>query len=102
MRVTTSGGFAAVEDFVRSGMEEATIELTPPSQGPALNLCRFKLRAVRRDDAQGNPQVFLTSLPSSPFPRADIIELYSLRWQVELLFRLEKSFYFLLKTYHLD
>ena len=51
------------------------------------------MRAVRRNGPDGEPQVFLTSLPRSPFARTDILELYRRRWEVELFYRLEKGHY---------
>ena len=93
MRVTTSGGFHAVEDFVRSGRDESDITLVPSGHTDARGLGPFTLRAVRRDGPEGEPQVFLTSLPRSSFPHLVILELYKRRWEVELFFRLEKGTY---------
>lgn len=93
MRVTTSGGFLAVDDFVRSGRHESDITLVPSGHSDARGLGPFTLRAVRRDGPDGQPQVFLTSLPRSPFPRPAILDLYRRRWEVELFFRLEKGAY---------
>lgn len=93
MRVTITGGFPAVEDFVRSGRTDAEIVLIPSLRSGARELGPFKLRAVRRDGPDGLPQVFLTSLSRASFPRTDIHELYRLRWQVELFYRLEKGDY---------
>jgi len=93
IRVTTSGGFRAVEDFVRSGRSQDDILLAPAVHHDARDLGPFALRAVRRKGPHGEPQVFLTSLSRESFRRADILELYRRRWQVELFYRLEKGEY---------
>lgn len=93
MRVTTSGGFPDVEDFVLSERDEGDILLTPSVRSGARGRGPFALRAVRRNGPDAEPQVFLTSLPRSPFARTDILELYRRRWEVELFYRLEKGHY---------
>lgn len=93
LRVPTSAGFLAVEDFVRSGREEADIVLTPAPSSPTHLLASRRLRAVRRFGPDGQPQVFLTTLARGQFSHADICELYQRRWQIELFYRLEKGDY---------
>ena len=93
MRVPVSGGFSAVEEFVRSGKDEADIVLVPAPSHPAHLLPPKKLRAVRRLGPEGEPQVFLTTLSRTQFPHALICNLYPLRWEIELFYRLEKSDY---------
>ena len=94
VRVPASGGFPAVEEFVRSGRDEAEIVLAPAPGHPAhLLLTAKKLRAVRRIGPDGEPQVFLTKLSRCQFSHAAICDLYQRRWQIELFYRLEKSDY---------
>ena len=93
MRVPTRQGFSVVEEFARSRQNEANVVLIPTKWSEAHGHGPFSLRLVRRDGPDGEPQVFLTSLPSRSFPRSVILELYRRRWQVELFFRLEKSAY---------
>lgn len=93
MRVPSSSGFPAVDDFVRSGRVDADIVLTPSTRSTVADLRPFKLRAVLRKAEDGEPQVFLTSLHRSTFPSTDIHQLYRLRWEIELLFRVEKGDY---------
>lgn len=93
VRVPVSGGFPAVAEFVRSGRDEADIVLAPAPGTPMHLLAPKKLRAVRRSGPDGEPQVFLTTLSRTQFPRAVICNLYRLRWQIELFYRLEKSDY---------
>lgn len=93
VRVPVTGGFSAVEEFVRSGQEDADIVLTPAPGSAAHLLQPRRLRAVRRIGPDGEPQVFLTTLPRSQFSHAAICDLYRRRWQIELFYRLEKSDY---------
>jgi hypothetical protein len=99
IRVPVSG-YRAVEEFVRSGRDEANIVLTPSPNNPASVLEPRHLRAVRRLDPDGEPQVFLTTLPRTPFRHADICDLYQRRWQIELFYRLEKSDYIGHRQFH--
>jgi len=91
LRVPISRGFPAVEEFLRSGSDDDLIVLRPAASHPAHVLEPRKLRAIRRSGPDGEPQVFLTSLPRSQFSHASICDLYRRRWQVELFYRLEKS-----------
>jgi Transposase DDE domain len=93
MRTAVVGGFSAVESFVRSGLDEDQLMLIPASRSSARHLGPYRVRAVRRDGPDGDPQVFITSLPRRSLSRDDIIELYRRRWEVELFFRLEKGTY---------
>ena len=93
IRVPVVSGFPAVDEFVLSGRDEADIVLTPASSSSAYSLTPPRLRAVRRRGPDGEPQVFLTTLPRRQFCHADICDLYQRRWQIELFYRLEKSDY---------
>jgi Transposase DDE domain len=100
IRVPASSGFPAVEEFVRSGQDEAQIVLSPSPNSPARILESRELRAVRRFGPDGEPQVFLTTLPRSQFCHATICDLYQRRWQIELFYRLEKSDYVGHRQFH--
>lgn len=93
VRVPVSSGFPAVEEFVLSGRDEADVVLAPAPDNPAHLLEPRKLRAVRRIGADGEPQVFLTTIPRNQFCHAAIYDLYRRRWQIELFYRFEKSDY---------
>ena len=93
LRMPVTGNYSGLQDFLRSGRYDHDIRLVPSEQGDAGHLGPFALRVVRRDGPDGKAQVFLTSLPRSSFPRADILDLYRRRWEVELFFRLEKGEY---------
>jgi DDE family transposase len=100
IRVPVVSGFPAVAEFVLSGQDEADIVLTPAPNNPAHLLKPRRLRAVRRLDPDGEPQVFLTTLPRSQFCHGDICDLYQRRWQIELFYRLEKSDYVGHRQFH--
>lgn len=93
VRVPVSGGFPAVLEFARSGRDEADILLAPTAGSLEHPWTAKVLRAVRRSGPDGEPQVFLTTLSRTQFPCASISNLYRLRWQIELFYRLEKSDY---------
>lgn len=97
MRVRTTTGFAAVEQFLRSKQAEADIALIP--WRPLAGVERT-IRAVRRVGPGGEPQVFLTTLRRSQFSHAQVCELYRHRWQIELLYRLEKCDYIGQRQFH--
>lgn len=85
VRVPFKGTFPAVEKFVESGAEDARLVLESPerqARGP------FNVRAVRRNGPEDEPQIYLTSLKRSEFPRSAIIDVYSKRWEVETLYGL--------------
>lgn len=78
--------FPAVEVFVNSGKEEATIALAPPGFKP------IALRAIRMASPDGELSVLLTNLPKEPrFAAAAVIALYFRRWRLEVQYRDEKT-----------
>ena len=100
MRVPVLGGFCAVEEFVRSGKDEADIVLAAAPSHSAHVLTAKTLRAVRRNGPDGEPQVFLTTLSRTQFPHALISKLYPRRWEIELFYRLEKCDYVGHRQFH--
>ena len=100
VRVPVSGGFPAVEEFVRSGRDEADIVLVPAPGNPAHLLTAKRLRAVRRVGPDGEVQVFLTTLSRTQFSHALICNLYPRRWEIELFYRLEKGDYVGHRQFH--
>lgn len=93
VRVPAEGGYLAVEEFTRSGHDDADIVLTPGPRTPAGTITSKKLRAVRSVGPDGQLRILITSLPRSQFTRDSICGLYERRWQIELFYRLEKSGY---------
>lgn len=88
IRVSTSHSFKAIDTFLASGGDDYRILL---GAGVKERRRPLEVRAVRREGKDGEPQVFLTSLKRSAFTRGEILEIYRMRWEVELFFRLEKG-----------
>lgn len=100
MRTRVVEGFAAVQEFLRSGQADADIVLTPSPNSRVRLSPAPNVRAVRRSGPEGEPQVFLTTLPRRQFDHAAICELYRRRWQIELSYRLQKSDYIGHRQFH--
>lgn len=98
MRCPATKTFAPVMRFVRSGCEQAVIELgpsskqydrTPRTQWATLPF--LTLRAIRMTAPDGTVSVLLTDLIDTEAIRAEeFIELYRRRWAVETQYRDEK------------
>jgi len=93
IRVPTSNSFHAIGTFVESGGTDYQILLHTQIGSHHRRREPLKVRAVRRDGKDGEAQVFLTSLDRTEFTRGQILQLYQMRWQVELFYRLEKGDY---------
>lgn len=90
IRVKLSQSFNAIKTFLDSGGNDYRILLGSDAASrpvPAL----IPVRAVRQDTKNGEGMVLITSLPRRKFSRRDIVALYRMRWEVELMFRIEKS-----------
>jgi hypothetical protein len=93
MRVPARNSFKAVDTFLESGMSDCSVLLrSDPNAHPA-SAKPIELRAVRREGKNGEALVFLTSLRRREFTRNEILQLYQMRWEVELFYRLEKGDY---------
>jgi Transposase DDE domain len=92
VRVPVRGHFGGVEDFFNSGVKDGRVTLTTPRSGHLRKQPPIEVRAVRgTPPPNGDPAIFLTSLPCSPFPHAQIVDLYKMRWEIEEFYKLEKS-----------
>jgi hypothetical protein len=90
MRVDAKRGFPGVRKFCASRKADAIIELE--QRNPSFHIFEaWKVRAVRRVAKDGEVQIFLTTLRRSEFDRAEILDLYQRRWEIEVLFRHEKG-----------
>lgn len=93
VRVPATHSFEAIHDFRERDGDDYRVIL-----GPAADVRRgcdpVELRAVRLTHPSGEESFYLTSLRRAHVSRAQIAELYRLRWQIEELFKLEKSVYF--------
>lgn len=99
VRCPARSTFPAVEAFVRSGKDESEIHINPTftalRRTPRLErsaLQPLRLRAVRREGHDGAVSVLLTNLNDhDAYPRQDIIDLYSMRWEAETEYKQEKN-----------
>lgn len=99
VRVPASHSFEAIGDFQESGGDDYRV-LIPPAKDPRRGAEPIELRAVKLTNPKGEESFYLTSLRRSRFSRAQIAELYRLRWQAEEMFKLEKSGYFDQRQFH--
>jgi hypothetical protein len=84
VRLPTSGGFKAVDEFIASGKSEAIVKLTRPSSARLPNGVReIPVRLVRVERHDGEPWVLATSLPAGEFPAEAIVDAYERRWRIE-------------------
>lgn len=99
-RCPGSNTFPAVEEFLRSGEQEAIIRIDPSkkySQKLPLDqraaLKSVKTRAVRMESPDGTVSILLTSLLDVvKISRDELVGLYFRRWEVENYYRDEKTF----------
>jgi hypothetical protein len=89
---TTDGGFAAVQAFRASGLDEQEVTLPPPQAADVRDFdCpaeTLTVRLVRQRAPDGAIRIFMTSLlDSERFPAADFGEIYHARWSIEEAFK---------------
>lgn len=99
VRVPADHTFAAVTDFRESGGDDYRVVI-PPASDSRRGAEPIELRAVRLTNPQGEHSYYLTSLRRAHYSRADIAEIYHLRWQAEELFKTQKSVYFDQRQFH--
>lgn len=95
-RVSRSGTFKEVEEFVASGKRDADLDLAPTRNSLLKGIEPLKLRIVRIDGRENakEPWLLITTLPRDKFSVDDIAEAYHLRWQVETFYGLLVSEHF--------
>jgi hypothetical protein len=99
VRVPATKSFDAVNDFRDSGGDDCRVQI-PPADDPRRGSKPIEVRAIRLVNSSGEESFYLTSLRRAQFSRAQIAELYHLRWRAEELFKLEKSAYFDQRQFH--
>lgn len=99
VRVPAAHSFDAVTMFQESGGDDYRVVI-PPASDVRCGAGAIELRAVKLKSPKGDESFYLTSLRRAHFSRAQIAELYHLRWQAEELFKLEKSTYFDQRQFH--
>jgi hypothetical protein len=95
IRCSTSSTYKAVDLFLKSGKNDADIQLKPTSRfirnthqttGPVITV-----RAIRLKCYDGTISVLLTNLPRDRFHYEEISALYYRRWEIETYYRDEKE-----------
>jgi hypothetical protein len=99
VRVPAAHSFEAIADFRASGGDDYRVVI-PPAKDTKCGAEPIELRAVKLTNPNGEESFYLTSLRRAHVSRAQIAELYHLRWQAEELFKLEKSVYFDQRQFH--
>jgi hypothetical protein len=99
VRVPATQSFEAIKIFRESGGDDYRV-LIPPPDDARCGSEPIELRAIKLLNSSGDESFYLTSLRRAHFSRAQIAELYHLRWQAEELFKLEKSVYFDQRQFH--
>ena len=93
VRVPATSSFAAVSGFVKAGACDRRVTLAPPRDSGLIDRAAINVRAVRTENLEGEPSVLLTSLRRNEFSRAQIVDLYRRRWEIEEFYKLSKSNY---------
>jgi hypothetical protein len=99
VRVPATKSFEAIGDLRASGGDDYRV-LIPPAEDARHGSEAIELRAIKLVNSRGEESFYLTSLRRARFSRAQLAELYHLRWQAEELFKLEKSVYFDQRQFH--
>lgn len=99
VRVPATNSFEVIGDLRASGGDDYRV-LIPPAKDVRRGGEPIELRAIRLVNSSGEESFYLTSLRRAHFSRAQIAELYHLRWQAEELFKLQKSPYFDQRQFH--
>jgi len=92
IRVPSSHTFAAIDGLRESEGDDYLYHIDPPEGSPK-EWTRLTLRAIRLTTPDGDTSYFLTSLRRMQVSRAQLAELYHLRWQAEEFFKLMKGNY---------
>lgn len=87
-----AGGFACVQKFMRSGLQEQLVMLDAPDEQDVADYeCPATppiVRLVRQITPNGQVRVLMTNLvDSADFPAADFGDLYHQRWRIEESFK---------------
>ena len=91
IRVPATSTFDAIDVFRSSGGNDYRVLVQPPKGAPA-KWKPLEMRAVKIVN-DGTESYFLTSLQRQHFTRADLRELYHMRWEAEEFYKLMKSPY---------
>ena len=92
IRLPSSHTFSAIDDLRESDGDDYRFHVDPQVGSPP-EWTRLTLRAVRMRNPDGAESFFFTTLPRSLFSRAQLRELYHMRWEAEEFYKLLKSSY---------
>ncbi len=92
IRVPSSHTFAAIDELRENDGDDYLFYVDPPEGSPH-EWTRLILRAVRLRNPDGSESFFLTTLRRSHFSRAQLRELYHMRWEAEEFYKLLKGPY---------
>jgi hypothetical protein len=92
IRVPTSHTFSVIDELRESGGDDYLYYVDPPEGSPR-EWTRLVLRAVRITSPDGEQSFFLTTLRRPEFSRAQLRELYHMRWEAEEFYKLMKGPY---------
>ncbi|MEO6595574.1 MAG: transposase, partial [Planctomycetota bacterium] len=84
VRIPESHSFEAIDDFRASGGDDCRV-IIPPAKDTQRGAEPIEMRAIKLTNPEGEESFFFTSLRRAHFTRAQIAELYRLRWQAEEL-----------------
>jgi len=92
MRCDSSSSFSAITQFMRSGQDDAVVNLPPPNRRDAADYeCPRQISAVRlirQVTPEGKVRVLMTSLlDSARYPATEFADLYHRRWRIEEAFK---------------
>ena len=87
IRVPATHTFAAIDELRESDGDDYLFYVDPPEGSPS-EWTRITLRAVRLRNPDGTESFFLTTLRRSHFSRAQLRELYHMRWEAEEFYKL--------------
>ena len=99
VRVPAANSFAALDEFRFSGAIDRKIVIGA-ARDARCGETPIELRAIKLTNPTGEESFYLTTLCPGEVSRAEIVELYRLRWQAEEYFKLEKSLYFDQRQFH--
>ena len=92
IRVPSSNSFAVIDELRESDGDDFLYYVDPPEGSPP-EWGRIILRAVRLRGPDGTESFFLTTLRRQEFSRAQLRNLYHMRWEAEEFYKLLKGPY---------
>ena len=92
IRLPSTHTFAAVDELRENEGDDYLFHVDPPEDSPP-EWTRLTLRFVRLRESDGTESFFVTTLWRQRFSRAQLRELYHMRWEAEEFYKLLKGPY---------